>query len=76
VDLENATCPVMEGRPVRASVVGTWRNVKVRYCCAGCDGRFQKDPEAYLAKMAAADAAVARRIESARAAWAAAHPAK
>lgn len=72
IDLENATCPVM-GKPARATIVGVWHGMKVRYCCKGCDGKFQADPAKYLALLKQ-DPAVAKRIEDAEARWAAAHP--
>lgn len=67
VDLSNANCPVMGGT-AKASVFGVYHGMKVRFCCPGCDAKFQADPARYLTVLRA-DPDVAKRIDDAEAAW-------
>jgi endogenous inhibitor of DNA gyrase (YacG/DUF329 family) len=46
-DAVNAKCP-LSGKDVDASKTS---EVKVGLCCAGCKGKFEKDPAAALAKL-------------------------
>jgi YHS domain-containing protein len=43
---------------------------KVHFCCPGCDSKFKAEPDRYLRAMRA-DPEMARRIDTAEAAWAA-----
>lgn len=48
-----ANCPIMSGRtmdPARG-VVKEYEGREVRFCCQRCEGRFDSDPAATLAKM-------------------------
>lgn len=47
VDLANPTCPVMGGQ-AKEGVSTTYHGMKIRFCCPGCDRRFQADPQTYL----------------------------
>ena len=47
VDLANPVCPVMGGK-AKESVFTTYHGMKIRFCCPGCDRRFQADPAKYL----------------------------
>jgi YHS domain-containing protein len=48
VDLANAKCPVMGGKP-DGRTWSEWNGVRVGHCCAGCTKKFATDPEKYLA---------------------------
>ena len=73
VDLGNAMCPVSETRPARAELFLEYHGMKVRLCCRGCTARFNADPATHLARLRAADPAVAQRVDAAETAWARAH---
>ena len=59
------TCIVMEGDPLSDEELGIepidylYGTKLVRFCCKSCVKKFNKDPDAYLAKLAAASAAPA-----------------
>lgn len=72
IDIGNATCPVMGGKS-KPAVFTLYHGMKVHFCCAGCDKKFQADPAGYLAKMRT-DPAVAKKIDEAEAAWSADQP--
>ena len=44
-------CPVMEGMPVDRSIYADHDGKRVYFCCAGCIGAFQDDPERYMEKL-------------------------
>lgn len=48
VDLGNAKCPVMGGKP-DGRTWSEWSGVRVGHCCPGCTKKFASDPEKYLA---------------------------
>lgn len=48
VDLGNAKCPVMGGKP-DGKTWSEWNGVRVGHCCPGCTKKFAADPEKYLA---------------------------
>jgi len=50
VDLRNATCPV-SGKPAGEDDHVDVDGVRVRLCCPGCAGRFEKDPAAGFTKL-------------------------
>ncbi len=72
IDIGNASCPVMGGKS-KPAVFTLYHGMKVHFCCAGCDKKFQADPTGYLAKLRA-DPAVAKKIDEAEAAWSADKP--
>lgn len=43
-------CPVMGGE-VNKEVYVDYKGQRIYFCCPGCDGAFQKEPEKYLEKM-------------------------
>ena len=49
IDLGNENCPVMGGE-ADGETYGEWKHLRVAYCCPGCDGKFQDDPEGVLDK--------------------------
>ena len=51
VDAGNATCPV-GGEKVSGEDFVEYQGKKYGLCCSMCVGKFNKDPEKYLAKMA------------------------
>ena len=42
-------CPVMGGK-INEKVFTDHDGKRIYFCCAGCDAKFQKDPENYLKK--------------------------
>jgi peroxiredoxin/YHS domain-containing protein len=44
-------CPVMGGA-IDKSVFADYKGQRIYFCCPGCKGTFEKDPEAYIKKMA------------------------
>ncbi|MHC4847013.1 MAG: hypothetical protein ACYTEG_00990 [Planctomycetota bacterium] len=50
IDLGNQKCPI-GGDAVDGTTYGEWNNLRVGFCCPGCDTRFLKEPEASLEKM-------------------------
>lgn len=44
------TCPVM-GSAINTSMFTEYKGKKVYFCCAGCEEKFVKEPEKYLAKL-------------------------
>ncbi|MHC4941225.1 MAG: hypothetical protein ACYTHK_20005 [Planctomycetota bacterium] len=49
VDLGNAECPI-GGDKVDGETYVEWNNLRVGFCCPGCDTRFLEDPESALEK--------------------------
>ena len=43
-------CPVMDA-PINKDLYTEYKGKKVYFCCPGCKGTFEKDPEKYLAKL-------------------------
>jgi Cu(I)/Ag(I) efflux system membrane fusion protein len=43
-------CPVMGGE-IDPKVFVDHKGMRIYFCCPGCDTKFKKDPEAYIAKM-------------------------
>ena len=50
VAAEQTTCPVLGG-PIDKSIFTEYKGKKVYFCCADCKGKFEADPEKYLAKL-------------------------
>jgi len=48
---EQATCPVMEGKPINKAIFTEYKGKKVYFCCKGCDVKFNAEPEKYIAKL-------------------------
>ena len=46
------TCPVLGGK-INQDVYADCQGHRVYFCCPGCVGKFQKDPEKYLNKLKA-----------------------
>ncbi len=47
---EQITCPVM-GFPIDKKHFTTYKGKKVYFCCPGCEEKFLKEPEKYMAKL-------------------------
>lgn len=43
-------CPV-SGKPIKADKFVEYKGKKVYFCCPGCPGAFEKNPEKYLSKL-------------------------
>ena len=50
-ELEQTTCPVMEGNPIDKNVFVMYKGKKVYFCCESCKAEFEKNPEKYLPKL-------------------------
>ena len=48
--LEQITCPVMGGA-INKDLFTEYKGKKVYFCCAGCKGKFAKEPEKYIDKL-------------------------
>ena len=49
--IEQKTCPVMEGNPIKTKYFVEYKGKKVYFCCPGCDKKFLENPEQYIAKL-------------------------
>ena len=49
-EIEQTICPVMEGA-INKNLFTEHKGKKVYFCCAGCKGKFEKEPEKYIAKL-------------------------
>ncbi|MHC4843297.1 MAG: YHS domain-containing protein [Planctomycetota bacterium] len=47
---EQKVCPVM-GAPINKALFVEYKGKKVYFCCAGCEKKFEENPEQYLAKL-------------------------
>lgn len=47
---EQKICPVM-GNPINKDVFVEYEGKKVYFCCPECKGKFNADPEKYIAKL-------------------------
>ncbi len=45
-----SVCPVLGGK-IDQKVYTDYQGQRIYFCCPGCVGMFQKDPEKYLKKM-------------------------
>ncbi|MHC4156139.1 MAG: YHS domain-containing protein [Planctomycetota bacterium] len=50
VSIEQTTCPIM-GQAINKDVFVEYKGKKVYFCCAGCEQKFNADPEKYVAKL-------------------------
>lgn len=48
-DLSDAKCP-LSGKAVNAATTTDYKGGTVYFCCAGCSGAFEKNPDKYAAK--------------------------
>ncbi|MHC4659839.1 MAG: YHS domain-containing protein [Planctomycetota bacterium] len=48
--IEQTICPVMKGA-INKNLFTEYKGKKVYFCCAGCKGKFEKEPEKYIAKL-------------------------
>lgn len=46
----NTACPVLGGKVTETSKTVTVRGREYRICCAGCDAKLLKNPDAFLEK--------------------------
>ena len=51
-DQAQTTCPVLGGK-INQDVYADCQGQRVYFCCSGCVGKFQQDPENYLNKLKA-----------------------
>jgi len=49
--VEQTTCPIMDGNKIDKNVFVEYKGKKVYFCCADCKGKFEADPEKYIAKL-------------------------
>ena len=49
-EIEQTTCPVMKGA-INKNLFTEYKGKKGYFCCAGCKGKFEKEPEKYIAKL-------------------------
>ena len=49
--IEQKTCPIMEGNPIKKEYFVEYKGKKVYFCCPGCDKKFNENPEQYIAKL-------------------------
>ena len=47
---EQTMCPIMNAK-INKSLFTEYKGKKVYFCCAGCVGKFEKEPEKYLDKL-------------------------
>jgi YHS domain-containing protein/outer membrane murein-binding lipoprotein Lpp len=50
-EVEQTTCPILEGNKINKNVFVEYKGKKVYFCCADCKAVFEKDPEKYIAKL-------------------------
>jgi len=50
VQIEQTTCPVM-GNSINKEIYTEYKGKKVYFCCTGCVGKFEENPEKYLSKL-------------------------
>ena len=48
--VEQTVCPVMGGK-INKSIYTEYQGQKVYFCCGGCVGKFEKEPEKYISKL-------------------------
>ena len=50
-DVEQTTCPVMDGMKINPDIFTEYKGKKVYFCCPDCKAKFEADPEKYIAKL-------------------------
>ncbi|OGX11808.1 MAG: hypothetical protein A2351_07210 [Omnitrophica bacterium RIFOXYB12_FULL_50_7] len=63
VDVGNKLCPI-SGEPVSGTSFVEYQGKRYGLCCSGCDKMFLAEPEKYLAKMNAQEAALVQKSVS------------
>ena len=48
--IEQKTCPVMGGA-INKELYTEYKGKKVYFCCPGCKGKFEKEPDKYMSKL-------------------------
>jgi len=48
--IEQTICPVMGGA-INKELYTEYKGKKVYFCCVGCKGKFEKEPEKYMSKL-------------------------
>jgi YHS domain-containing protein len=51
VNIEQKTCPVMEGNPINKEIYTDYNGRRIYFCCPACKETFAKDPDKYIAKV-------------------------
>lgn len=51
-EIKQTNCPIMGGK-INPDVFVDYKDMRIFFCCPGCDGEFMKDPEKHIAKMKA-----------------------
>jgi YHS domain-containing protein len=51
MEVEQTTCPVMDGNKIDKNVFVEYKGKKVYFCCPDCKAKFEADPEKYIAKL-------------------------
>ena len=65
VDAGNKLCPI-SGEPVSGTSFVEYQGKRYGLCCPGCEKMFLAEPEKYLAKMNAQEAALAQQAAPAQ----------
>lgn len=50
-EIEQTTCPVMDGNKIDKNVFVEYKGKKVYFCCPECKAKFEAEPEKYIAKL-------------------------
>jgi YHS domain-containing protein len=50
-EVEQTTCPVMDGNPIDKNVFVEYKGKKVYFCCNECKAKFEANPEKYISKL-------------------------
>jgi hypothetical protein len=49
--IEQKTCPVMVGTPIRKDIYTDYKGKRVYFCCPSCKSTFEKNPEKYIGSL-------------------------
>jgi YHS domain-containing protein len=50
-EVEQTMCPVMDGMKINPNVFVEYKGKKVYFCCNDCKGKFEANPEKYVANL-------------------------
>jgi len=50
-EVEQTTCPIMDGMKINPNVFVEYKGKKVYFCCNDCKGKFEAEPEKYISKL-------------------------
>lgn len=64
----NTTCPIMQKEQVNPDLFVDYKGERIFLCCNKCKRRFNEDPEKYVARVHAQDAASTATKKAAKAA--------